>query len=243
MKEWFEEWFDSPYYHILYKSRSADEACEFVDHLVDALKLPADATLLDLACGKGRHSIAFAAHGLDVTGLDLSKNSIDFASQFEHEKLHFYVHDMRHPFRINYYDMVCNLFTSFGYFKSQHDNQLAARSMYLAVKKDGRLLIDFVNHDFAVKQVESNLETSLLIEDIRFDISKRCSDGKILKQIRINDHGKQFVFEESLNSFTYDEMTSLFISQGFTLLDAFGDYSLGAYNQKESQRMILLFKK
>ncbi len=91
MKEWFEDWFDSKYYHLLYQNRSETEAVDFVEKIVMHFKLQTGMRLLDLACGKGRHAIAFAKHHLDVTGLDLSAESIALASKHEHENLHFYV--------------------------------------------------------------------------------------------------------------------------------------------------------
>ena len=56
-KEWFASWFDSPYYHLLYQHRDDNEAKQFIGHLTEALDLPQGAKVLDLACGKGRHSI------------------------------------------------------------------------------------------------------------------------------------------------------------------------------------------
>ncbi|MFN3940966.1 MAG: YkgJ family cysteine cluster protein, partial [Chitinophagales bacterium] len=82
---------------------------------------PAVSKILDLACGKGRHSIYLNQLGYDVTGADLSENSIKEASKFANEKLHFKVHDMRIPFEEKY-DAIFNLFTSFGYFENDADN-------------------------------------------------------------------------------------------------------------------------
>ena len=243
MKEWFADWFDSPYYHILYKNRSDFEAESFVGQIVDHFDLKANETLLDLACGKGRHSKAFAEYGLDVTGLDLSKNSIELASQFEKSNLHFYVHDMRRTFRTNYYDIVCNLFTSFGYFKSAHDNQLAAKCMFQAAKKNGMLLIDFVNKSYAIDIIEAKPMEELEFEAIRFEVRRSYTTSRLIKQISIFDGDKVLSFEESLNSFTFDEMNSLFCGSGFKLAGSFGNYLLAPYDQKSSPRMILVYTK
>ena len=243
MKEWFEDWFDSPYYHLLYKNRSDVEAKEFVDTIVRHFHLGTETVLLDLACGKGRHSIAFAAHGLDVTGVDLSMNSIEHASQFEHDKLHFYVHDMRHTFRANYFDIVCNLFTSFGYFNSAHDNLLAAQSMFHAVKKDGLVLVDFVNRNDAIRSIDSKHDEMIEVGDVRFTINRSYTAQRFVKKITIDDQGKQSCFEESLNSFSLEEMNEIFSAAGLTLLETFGNYQLSPYDPETSTRMILVFKK
>ena len=80
-QNWFASWFDTPYYHILYKDRDYNEAQLFMDNLTHYLNLPEEAKILDLACGKGRHSIYLNSLGYDVTGADLSENSINEASK------------------------------------------------------------------------------------------------------------------------------------------------------------------
>ena len=113
---WFTSWFDTPFYHILYKDRDHAEAQHFMDTLTEYLNIPEGGSILDLACGKGRHSIYLNTLGFDVTGADLSENSIVFAKQFENNTLHFEVHNMCKPFN-KPFDAVFNLFTSFGYFE------------------------------------------------------------------------------------------------------------------------------
>jgi cyclopropane fatty-acyl-phospholipid synthase-like methyltransferase len=243
MQEWFAEWFDSPYYHLLYQHRSDDEAGLFIEALLSKIPQKPGNTVLDLACGKGRHSRALALHQLDVTGVDLSLNSIREAAQYETDRLHFFVHDMRQTYRANYYDLVCNLFTSFGYFKTSHDNWLAARSMYLAAKKGGKLLIDFVNKAHAEKAIESNPEETIWRDKIRFDISRFYTINRLIKQIRISDESKTLIFEESLNSFTPQEMINLFNSTGLKFETMYGNYQMEEYHEKESPRMIMVFVK
>lgn len=243
MQEWFEEWFDSPYYHMLYKNRNDDEANEFVRRIVSHFKLDKSHTLLDLACGKGRHARAFASYGIDVTGLDLSKNSIEFATSFEHQFLHFFVHDMRQTFRANYFDIICNLFTSFGYFKTAHDNDLAVRSMYQSVKKGGRVLIDFVNRQPAIQQIEAKRNESIQHDGVQFEVRRSYTRERFLKEIDIKDGDQSYHFEESLNSFSFEQLNNIFLKAGFTLNESFGNYALDAYDENSSPRMILVYSK
>jgi 2-polyprenyl-3-methyl-5-hydroxy-6-metoxy-1,4-benzoquinol methylase len=121
-KEWFEAWFDTSYYHSLYKNRDEIEAKKFIENLVHFLKLKNGQPVLDLACGKGRHSITLNELGLNVLGVDLSKNSIESAKNSENETLKFDIHDMRENLSSNSFDVVFNLFTSFGYFDNLTDN-------------------------------------------------------------------------------------------------------------------------
>ncbi|MEP2509893.1 MAG: methyltransferase domain-containing protein, partial [Reichenbachiella sp.] len=78
-KQWFDEWFNTIYYHILYKHRDYEEAAKFLDHLINYFKIVPNSKILDLACGKGRHSIYLNKKGFDVTGVDLSEENIKFA--------------------------------------------------------------------------------------------------------------------------------------------------------------------
>ncbi|MBK7690714.1 MAG: class I SAM-dependent methyltransferase [Bacteroidetes bacterium] len=242
-KEWFENWFDSAYYHILYQNRSDVEASDFVHKCVQLLKPKPGDTLLDLACGKGRHSIAFSEFQLDVTGVDLSRESIAIAKKAEKDQLHFFVHDMQKVFRTNYYNYVCNLFTSFGYFKNEHENVLAARSIFQALKPGGVFIIDFVNRNHAIQNITSHQEETICRDHVSFFIKRSYTQKKFLKDIYIQDGEQAFHFQESVNSFTLAEMQHLFTSVGLTLQNSYGTYNLGAYDEQHSPRMILQFEK
>ena len=90
-KGWFSDWFNSSYYHTLYQHRDDTEAFQFIDNLLAYLKPLPHATMLDIACGKGRHSKALFDAGFDVTGIDLSPASIEAASNMKTNGLHFFV--------------------------------------------------------------------------------------------------------------------------------------------------------
>ncbi|HSV12241.1 MAG TPA: hypothetical protein VLI68_15795, partial [Hanamia sp.] len=65
---WFKDWFNSPYYYLLYFKRDKKEAVDFINKLIDHLNPPPHSYMLDIACGKGRHSEQLASKGFDVTG-------------------------------------------------------------------------------------------------------------------------------------------------------------------------------
>ena len=109
-----------------------------------------------------------------MTGIDISDKSISFARQFENDSLHFFVHDMRKPFITNYFDLALNLFTSFGYFKSGHENELSIRTMFMALKKNGILVMDFFNAGLVQKTLVELEEKT--IEGTSFILNKRLDD-------------------------------------------------------------------
>ena len=121
--QWYASWFNTPYYHILYRDRDHAEARTFMDKLTHHLGLSRESHILDLACGRGRHSLYLNSIGFEVTGVDLSEESIAYAKQFENDRLHFDIHDMCKPYSKKF-DAVFNLFTSFGYFENDADNLL-----------------------------------------------------------------------------------------------------------------------
>jgi 2-polyprenyl-3-methyl-5-hydroxy-6-metoxy-1,4-benzoquinol methylase len=243
MQNWFKHWFNSPYYHMLYKNRTQEEADGFVKNCVAKWNWENKFSLLDIACGKGRHAKAFASFGMDVTGIDLSEESIHDAQQFEHDKLHFYVHDMRQIFRANYYDIVTNLFTSFGYFDHAHDNDLAANTIIKALKPGGKFLMDFVNQQYAFDAIKKNSNDKIEVEHVQFTIRKYTNGEQLIKEISIEDGDTKQQYQESVNSFSYTNMLNLFARQGLQHVESFGDYDLNGYGEMESPRMILLFEK
>jgi len=238
-ESWFESWFDTPYYHILYKDRDYAEAQLFMDNITNYLNLPEDARILDLACGKGRHSIYLNQLGFDVTGADLSENSIAEAKKSENERLHFVVHDMRKPCS-EQYDAILNLFTSFGYFENDTDNLTTLKAIKESLTEYGFAVIDFMN----VHQVINNLvpEEEKTVDGIDFKIKRFHIDGYIYKEIDFEDKGQQFHFTEKVRALTLEDFENLMEEAGIYLLDTFGDYKLKKFHKNESERLIMVFK-
>ena len=238
---WFANWFDSPYYHTLYKNRDEKEAQVFIDNLIDYLQIPKGSKLIDIACGKGRHAKYFNKKGMDVVGVDLSQNSINTAKKDENKNLQFSVHDMRENYQENSFDVVTNLFTSFGYFENNKDEQKAINAMANNLKKEGILIIDFMN----AKKVIANLvlNEQKTINNIQFDITRQVKDGFILKDIRITDGKEQQQFQEKVKEITLADYSEFITNAGLKIIDIFGNYKLDNFDEKISDRLILICKK
>ena len=238
---WFANWFDSPYYHTLYKNRDEREAQVFIDNLIDYLQIPAGSKLIDIACGKGRHAKYFNQKGMDVVGVDLSPNSINTAKKDESKNLQFSVHDMRENYQEDTFDVVTNLFTSFGYFEDNKDEQKAINAMASNLKNKSLLIIDFMN----AKKVIANLvlNEQKTIDGIQFDITRQVKDGYILKDILITDGKEQQQFQEKVKGITLADYSEFIANARLKIIDIFGNYKLDNFDEKISDRLILICKK
>ncbi len=235
---WYASWFNTPYYHLLYKDRGHREAALFMKTLTNFLKLQKNDTILDLACGRGRHSKYLYKQGFDVTGVDLSTESIDYAKQYEKPKLHFDVHDMCLPYPKKF-DAVFNLFTSFGYFENEIENLRTIKAIKEELKPTGFGVIDFLNVDLAIKNLVPSENKK--VGDIIFKIEKYVEDGYIIKNIRFNDKGKDFFYSERVRALTLKDFKNYFKEATVELKHAFGNYQLKDFNSESSERLILIF--
>jgi SAM-dependent methyltransferase len=237
--KWFTSWFDTPFYHILYKNRNDSEAHAFMDTLTTYLNIPEAGTILDLACGKGRHARYLNKIGYDVTGVDLSENSIKFAKQFENHRLHFDVHNMCKPYNKEF-DAVFNLFTSFGYFDNDEDNLNTIKAIKANLNEFGFGVIDFMNSEFIIDNLVS--EEVKTVDGIDFNLKRYVEDGFIIKDIKFKALGEDFAFMERVRAFTLKDFEVLFEKADVHLLDVFGDYKLRKFDAKTSERLVMIFK-
>lgn len=237
--QWYASWFDTPFYHILYKDRDDTEAQSFMDTLTHYLNLPEQGKILDLACGRGRHSMYLNTLGYDVTGVDLSENSIEYAKQFENDTLHFYVHDMCKPFNQRF-DAVFNLFTSFGYFEKEEDNLNTIKAIKEDLNEYGFGVIDFMNSNYVIENLVA--EDVKTIQNIKFHQKRYVKEGYIFKDITFDYKGTEYAFQERVRAFTLNDFEILFEQADVHLLDVFGDYKLRKFDNKLSDRLVMIFK-
>lgn len=241
---WFKNWFNSSYYYQLYSNRNEQEAQEFINTLIAYLQPATGATMLDVACGKGRHSKALAELGYDVTGIDLSVDAIAEALEMGSHSLQFFVHDMRNPFWVNYFDFAFNFFTSFGYFRTKREDENAIRTIANSLKANGIFVIDYLNIA-SIKQPYSSQEEKVFGEVI-YKINKWDDDRFIYKDIKIYDPENDpntYTYTEKVAKFSLAHFTKIFNKQGLTVQAVFGDYQLNSYNEFTSPRIIIVAKK
>lgn len=244
---WYKDWFSSPFYHKLYFERDEQEAKAFIQKLVTRLQPPPGSRMLDVACGRGRHSRILASMGYFVTGIDISYSSIAMATRSAEQdpaidpaRLEFSVHDMRLPFRGNYYDFAFNFFTSFGYFRTRREHDDAIRTIAQSLRPGGIFVIDYLNVHYA----EAHLVRAEVkqLGDTRYEIHRWDDETHFYKKIILTDPSlpQALQFTEQVTKFSPGDFTDMLSYQGLQVQDVFGDYELNPYDVSKTPRLILL---
>ncbi|HMN24484.1 MAG: class I SAM-dependent methyltransferase [Ignavibacteriaceae bacterium] len=242
--EWFKDWFNTPEYLSVYKDRNEKEAEKHINLILNNVDVFPGFNILDMACGTGRHAILLAKKGTNVTAVDLSENLISIAKQTaKKEKLviDFIQSDIREFKSVIQFDLVLNLFTSFGYFETDEENFSILQKAYDFLVPDGYFVLDFFNSEFLQKNlVEFSEET---LDDSVIHQYRKIKDKRIIKKIAITKSGDTNEFEESVRMFTKDELVNELTKIGFDIYKTYGDFLGNEFEQFVSPRLILICKK
>jgi SAM-dependent methyltransferase len=245
---WFKEWFQSPYYDLLYQHRDEDEARLFIQHLFDILPsvningLQLNRPkILDLACGNGRHCISLSKYG-SVTGIDINSAQVEKAINRNLPDASFLVKDMREPYAEEEFDFVFNLFSSFGYFDREEDDYKSLQNVYHALKMGGYFIQDFLNRKHTIEHLKHS--ESLDFGPITFEIKRTITDHFVLKEIDVFLEGQlQGHFMEKVRLYQPDELLRLHQKCGLEIIHQLGNYHLEAFHPDTSLRFILVSQK
>lgn len=238
---WIEDWFGSDYYSHLYSHRNNDEAERFISRLTDHLALKSGSRVLDAGCGRGRHSLCLLKKDMDVTGIDVSESCIEKAKAHESTRLHFYKHDLRHLFRTNYFEAIFCLFTSFGYFESDYQNNKAFESLAKGLRPNGWMVLDYMNVQKELAELVPSEE--IAAGNLRFSIERKKDNDLLRKMITIHDNGQVLAYKEQVRLYTAEDLKKFFIRNGIDIVHLFGSYSLEEFHPSNSDRLILIGKK
>jgi SAM-dependent methyltransferase len=237
---WFKHWFGTRYYALLYGHRDVEDARQWVQAILGKWRLNRNEKVLDLACGRGRHSYFFAEAGLRVTGVDISEASIAEA-RLSVPDATFAVHDMRQPYMAGSFDAVCCLFTSLGYFDDLEDDRSVFRAVLAALKPGGRFVLDFMNSELVVRELVA--DEFIHVEDVAFNVRRTCVNGVLVKCITVQDGTATHRFEERVQALDPALLESMARDAGFDIEDRTDGPVLLPFDPIRSQRFVLWMRK
>ncbi len=240
--QWYQESFGDDYL-LVYQHRNRTMADQEVDQLLTWLDLSKEDRILDLCCGMGRHSITLAKRGLQVLGLDLSEVLLRKANSLAYQEglwVPFIHGDMRKlPFVENSFDVVLNLFTSFGYFPEDDENRQVLAEVSRVLRTSGRFFIDFLNRKRVVETLVP--ESQRFIQDVAI-YEQRWIDGDfVCKKIRVRDGSGERVYHERVKMYTFEQMCDLLTQSGLRPIKAYGNFHGDPYSE-DSERMMIIGK-
>lgn len=246
---WYEESFGSEYLK-LYAHRNLAEARTNIHSILSFLPLPKEEPLLDLCCGAGRHLLVLREMGFqNLTGLDLSSELLQEAVQILAEgsdsltgDVSLIRADMRAiPYK-NHFAAILSLFTSFGYFKADEENQAALTAAYCALRPGGIFLLDYLNRDRVIANLVPHDERTIpggCVQNVR----TITEDGRrVEKTTTVTVEGVERRFHESVRAYTKAEMVERFRAAGFVNVRCYGSVD-GRKFTPESERLILVGEK
>jgi SAM-dependent methyltransferase len=242
MNEWFESFFGPDY--VDRYARTTDDATtdREVAGVIRLLDLQPPASILDLACGYGRHAVRLAERGFTVTGFDLSPSMLEAAERRAEERgvaLTLIEGDMRRLPFVREFDAAVCLFTSFGFFAEETDHVHVAQGVHAALHDGGVFLLDVINRDAVLRSFQptqwQSLEAGYLLSENSFDpLTSRVSGRQLL--LPTTGDPREYPLEVRL--FSAHELRLLLSAQGYRDVRVFGSLD-GADFSLESGRVVV----
>ncbi len=242
--DWFKEWFNTSEYLDVYKHRNENEAEDHIKFILNNVSLKSGAKVLDMACGAGRHGIILARKNFNVTAVDLSENLLSVAKQSaleENLSIRFIHSDIRNFNPDEKYDLILNLFTSFGYFETDEENFSVLQKAYNLLTNDGYFVLDYFNTEFLKNHLVGYSDET--INDERIIQERKIENDRVVKKITITKNDDSNEFFESVKMYSYDDLTKELRNIGFDIYKTYGDFSNNKFDSISSPRLILICKK
>jgi SAM-dependent methyltransferase len=238
VKNWYKNWFGNDYLTV-YSHRDEKEARQLIKLIQDHIHLGKKSKILDLCCGQGRHALLLSNAGFEVYGIDLSMTLLKDAKSKKAwgQSAYFILADMRNLPVSHSFDLLLNLFTSFGYFESDDENQSVFHQFHLALRQNGYFVFDYFNADHVIENLvpyQKEKIGNLVVEQERY-----IEGSRVQKKIKLNNNGRESIFYESVKMYPPDQILGMMKAANLHVLHLFGDYQ-GSPLKKCSPRMIVI---
>jgi ubiquinone/menaquinone biosynthesis C-methylase UbiE len=246
--EWFKQLYTNDFIEVV--GFPSPEQTELETTFVkQVLKLPPHSKILDLCCGYGRHTYSLSKTGdYKITGVDLSDDYLKIAKRkFSTPDIDYFKGDMRNLSFEDCFDAVINLFTSFGFFENDDENEKVLKEVNKVLKKNGLFLLDYENKFFFVFNDVFNKEKYWKkIGDNRYYLCESSYDiineREIFKAHLIKNGKIEATTGYNIRLYSLPEIKRMLIRNGFEIKQVWGDYLSNPYTVK-SKRLIILSKK
>jgi len=230
---------------VLFNQQRQSSAQEEVEKTVKLLQMEGQAKILDLCCGQGRHSLEFSRRAFDVIGVDRTEAYIEKA-KLEAEKLNlnatFILGDMREYCVPNNFDIIINLFGSFGYFENPDDDQKVITHMYRSLRAGGRFLIETAGKEILARNFQERDWSE--VGDLLVLSERKVSQhwGRIETRWIVIQGTKRVEHRVSVRSYSAVELSSLLFDCGFSIVRIYGSLDGAEYDQM-AQRLVVVGQK
>ncbi len=246
---WFEAWFNHPLYLEVYSHRDQREAAQCIDTILSCTGLetqePSSLTVLDIACGAGRHALELAKRGYRVTGNDLSPFLLEEARKAAEASklpLDLTCSDMRHISTHRKYELVVQLFTSFGYFEEKEDDQRVLNNAYKVLRSGGWYVLDLLNPEYLRRTLVANSRRTAV--ELTIIEERSLQHNTITKTISIiPKKGESLTFSESVRLYDQEEISTMLECEGFNIINVVGTYQGDKFASTDSPRMMIFCRK
>ena len=230
---------------MLFNQQRLSSAHAEVEKIVKLLQLEKQERILDLCCGIGRHSLELSRHGFEVVGVDRTSRFIEKARQEAGRSdlgAEFIVGDMREYCVPTSFDIVINLFGSFGYFEDPEDDRKVVENMYSSLRPGGKFLIETMGKEILASKFQERDWTEegdlLLLSE-----KKVSQDWGRIKTRWIAIKGNQRIEHSvSVRSYSAVELSSLLYACGFPEVQVYGDLEGIAYDHA-AKRLVVIGRK
>ncbi len=243
--DWFKAWFNHPAYLKLYAHRSLEEAEQTIATLLKFISIEKpNPKALDIACGSGRHVVALAENGFQVTANDLSSTLLAEARKLAESKnltLTFTHTDMREITFEQEFDLIVQLFTSFGYFENDDEDNVVLQNVARALKPGGWYVLDFLNEHLVRNTLQP--ETRRTVGELEILEQRTLFGERVVKSITLRENGTTHRFIESVRLYSQEELTAMLAAVGLRIHHYLGDYDGSAFVRDASPRLILIAQK
>jgi SAM-dependent methyltransferase len=237
---WFADWFNTPFYHDLYRNRDNEEAFRWIEKMIELVPLQKNLPILDICCGNGRHALHFEKLGWNACGIDISPENIRIAKLNSAHPENWRVEDAKTFFWDQPFQLVTNLFTSFGYFDESFENERMLKNIFHHASTNGWVIIDFLNAPWVIKTIKNKEVIRGLLTE--YQITRRIDNNQIIKEIEFSHERNNYQFQERVYLYYPEQFIEWGNEMGFDLRYHLGDYNGLAY-QKASPRSIFVFQR